>query len=57
MTGIAVLFLVISVVVVWGGLLVSVLHLRAHPTDDEDGVDRVDGDLPVRGGEGTSPRP
>ena len=36
MTGTAVLFLVISVVVVWGGLLASILNLRAHPTDDTD---------------------
>ena len=37
MTPIAVLFLVISIVVVWGGLLASILHLRAHPTDDLGG--------------------
>lgn len=34
MTGVALLFLVISIVVVWGGLVASILYLRAHPTDD-----------------------
>jgi hypothetical protein len=40
MTGVALLFLVISVVVVWGGLVSSILYLRAHPT--EGGPDEAD---------------
>lgn len=43
MTPIAVLFLVISITVVWGGLTASILHLRAHPTDElDDGADDDD---------------
>lgn len=42
MTGVALLFLVIAIVVVWGGLVASILYLRAHPTehlpDEEDEV-------------------
>ena len=56
MTTIAVLFLVISIVVVWGGLLASILHLRAHPTDDDaaDDVD-VDADAGRPGSAGAGP--
>ena len=36
MTPVAVLFLVIAIVVVWGGLVASILYLRAHPTDETD---------------------
>lgn len=48
MTGVAVLFLMISVVVVWGGLVASILYLRAHPTDD--GPDEDTGVLGQAGG-------
>jgi Putative methionine and alanine importer, small subunit len=52
MTGIAILFLVISIVVVWGGLVASVLYLRAHPTDDG-----ADDDVGVLGQAGERGRP
>lgn len=31
MTGLAITFLILSIVIVWGGLLVSILFLRARP--------------------------
>ena len=52
MTGIAILFLVISIVVVWGGLAASILHLRSHPTDDG-----TDDDVGVLGQAGERDRP
>lgn len=56
MTGVAVLFLLIAIVVVWGGLVASVVYLRAHPTevveDDEDDV----GVLGQAGGGGPADR-
>jgi Putative methionine and alanine importer, small subunit len=52
MTGVAVLFLIISIVVVWGGLVASILYLRAHPTENvPDEVDDV-GVLGQAGGGG-----
>ena len=59
MTPIAVLFLTISIVVVWGGLLASILHLRAHPADDDPADDHPavhpDGPGPGTGTGATSP--
>jgi hypothetical protein len=56
MTGVALLFLIISVVVVWGGLVASILYLRAHPTEDvPDEVDDV-GVLGQAGGGGPADR-
>lgn len=52
MTGVAVLFLIISIVVVWGGLLASVLYLRAHPTEDVPDPDDDVGVLGQAGGGG-----
>jgi hypothetical protein len=52
MTGVAVLFLVIAIVVVWGGLAASIVYLRAHPTENvPDEVDDV-GVLGQAGGGG-----
>ena len=55
MTGVAVLFLLISIVVVWGGLVASILYLRAHPTDE--GPDDDVGVVGQAGGSGDAPRP
>jgi hypothetical protein len=57
MTGVAILFLVIAVVVVWGGLVASILYLRAHPTEDvaDDDGDEV-GVLGQAGGGGPADR-
>ena len=52
MTPVAVLFLVIAIVVVWGGLVASILYLRAHPTDDTDDTDDDVGVLGDAGGGG-----
>lgn len=52
MTGVAVLFLVISVVIVWGGLLASILYLRAHPTEGGPDADDDVGVLGQAGGGG-----
>ncbi|AZA13185.1 methionine/alanine import NSS transporter subunit MetS [Corynebacterium choanae] len=37
MSGIAIMMMVLFMVVIWGGLLVSVLALRRHP-DEKSGV-------------------
>ena len=37
MSGIAIMMMILFIVVIWGGLLVSVLALRRHP-DDVAGV-------------------
>ena len=55
MTGVAILFLLISVVVVWGGLVASILYLRAHPPDD--GPDDDVGVLGQAGERGRPPAP
>jgi hypothetical protein len=52
MTPVAVLFLVIAIVVVWGGLVASILYLRAHPTDDGDDTGDDVGVLGQAGGGG-----
>ncbi|WP_298458717.1 methionine/alanine import family NSS transporter small subunit [uncultured Cellulomonas sp.] len=61
MTPVALLFLVISIVVVWGGLVASILHLRAHPADDgaDPGVDVTGeaGQPGQPGVDGTATRP
>lgn len=31
MTGLAIAFLILAIVIVWGGLIASVLYLRARP--------------------------
>lgn len=31
----AIIMMIVALVTVWGGLLVSIVHLRGHP-DDED---------------------
>ncbi|WP_460947337.1 methionine/alanine import family NSS transporter small subunit [Okibacterium endophyticum] len=38
MTPIAITFLIVSIVVVWGGLVASIVHLTRHP-DDVQGDD------------------
>jgi hypothetical protein len=55
MTGVAILFLVIAIVVVWGGLVASILYLRAHPTEDLPEDDEV-GVLGQAGGGGPDDR-
>jgi len=35
MTAIAIVFLILSIVIVWGGLVASTLSLRAHPERDD----------------------
>ena len=51
MTPIAVLFLIIAIVVVWGGLIASTLYLRrrperaTYPAGDED--DHREDDAPI----------
>ncbi len=52
MTGVAILFLAIAIVVVWGGLLASILYLRAHPTEDVPEDDDEVGVLGQAGGGG-----
>ena len=52
MTGVALLFLIISIVVVWGGLVASILYLRAHPTEVVDDEDDDVGVLGQAGGGG-----
>ncbi|MCK7638028.1 methionine/alanine import NSS transporter subunit MetS [Corynebacterium pygosceleis] len=37
MSGIAIMMMILFMVVIWGGLLVSILALRKHP-DDSSGV-------------------
>lgn len=32
----AIVMMIISLLLVWGGLAVSLLHLRGHPDDDID---------------------
>lgn len=53
MSGIAIVFLIIAILVLWGGLIASILALRAHPEvaaypagDPDD--ERVDIDLVER---------
>jgi hypothetical protein len=56
MTGVALLFLVISIAVVWGGLVASILYLRAHPTEDVPGDADDVGVLGQAGGGSADPR-
>ena len=35
MTGVAILFLILAIVIVWGGLVASTLYLRRRPSRDE----------------------
>lgn len=35
MSGIAILFLILAIVIVWGGLVASTLYLRARPERDD----------------------
>lgn len=51
MTPLAVTFLIIAIVVVWGGLVASTLYLRSHPEraayPPGDGDDHREDDAPV----------
>ena len=31
----AIIMMIVALVTVWGGLFVSILHLRGHPDEDE----------------------
>lgn len=35
----AIMLLVVSIVLIWGGLLVSAIHLKRNPTSDFTGMD------------------
>ncbi|WP_166356261.1 methionine/alanine import family NSS transporter small subunit [Phytoactinopolyspora limicola] len=40
MSGEAIVMLVVSVLVVWGGLITGIVVLRRHPDEPDDGVQR-----------------
>lgn len=41
MSGAAIVMMVVALVLVWGGLVVALLHLRRHPEEaDEDTLER-----------------
>ncbi|MBF6673278.1 MULTISPECIES: methionine/alanine import family NSS transporter small subunit [Glutamicibacter] len=38
MTGIAIVFMIISMLTIWGGLAVALINLSRHPEKDNDDV-------------------
>ncbi|WP_159611858.1 methionine/alanine import family NSS transporter small subunit [Glutamicibacter sp. JC586] len=38
MSGIAIVFMIISMLTIWGGLAVSLINLSRHPEKDDDHV-------------------
>ena len=50
MTTSAVLMMVVAMLVVWGGLVASILFLRAHPEVDDARLPDPDADAPATDG-------
>lgn len=38
MNGIAILFMIISMITIWGGLIVALINLSRHPEKSDDDV-------------------
>lgn len=38
MSGVAIVFMIISMLTIWGGLVVSLINLSRHPEKDDDHV-------------------
>ncbi len=43
MSGPAIIMMIIALVLVWGGLVAAIVHLRAHPESADDDADLSEG--------------